>query len=407
MADPVVVRPDLEQVFRAEYGRTVAALIRRFGDFDLAEDAVGEAIVVALQTWPVEGLPANPGGWLTTTARRKALDRLRREAVGSARQREAAYLQDDDPSQDTGPVQDDRLRLIFTCCHPALAPQARIALTLRMVGGLTVAEIARAFLLPERTLAQRITRAKRKIADARIPYRVPSADDLPERLGGVLHVLYLIFNEGYLGTCGPGVRDDLAAEGVRLTRALRDLAPDQPEVWGLLALELLTLARGPARMVGGELVPLDRQDRTRWDAAHLAEGLDLVRDCLASNRPGPFQLQAAISAVHCDASRFADTDWAQIVALYDQLLVLAPSPVVQLNRAIAVGELDGPGVALGLVDRLPLHDYPDWHAARGDLLARLGRRDEASAALATARDLTANQAQADLLRSRLAALDSR
>ena len=399
-----VAAPLLERIFREEYGRCVAALITRFGNFDLAEDAVSEAIVVALQKWPDDGVPPNPGGWLTTTAHRKALDRLRREAVGVERQHAAALLVDRSPTEDTGPVTDDRLRLIFTCCHPALAPEARIALTLRLVGGLTVAEIARAFLVPESTLGQRITRAKRKIADAHVPYRMPTGSDLPARLSGVLHVLYLIFNEGYLATGSDGARDDLAGESVRLTTALRDLMPAQPEVTGLLALQLLTLARRPARLVDGALVPLDGQDRSRWDAALVVQGHALVRECLALNRPGPYQIQAAIAAVHTSASRFADTDWRQVVALYDQLLAVAPSPVVVLNRAVAVGELDGPAVALTLIEKLALADYPDWHAARGELLRRLGRKDEAAAALTEAVELTGNSARTTFFRGRLATL---
>ncbi|MFI7586084.1 RNA polymerase sigma factor [Spongisporangium articulatum] len=399
------VRPDFESVFRAEYGRTVAALIRRFG-FEVAEDAVGEALVVALERWPVEGVPPNPGGWLTTTAHRKALDRLRRSEVGSRKESEASYLGSlpVEPLPDDGVVEDDRLRLVFTCCHPALALEARVALTLRLVGGLTVQEIARAFLVPERTLAQRITRAKKKIADAHIPYRVPSAEDLPGRLAGVLHVLYLVFNEGYLATAGSDVRDELALEAVRLTRVLHSLVPAEPEVTGLLALQLLTLARRPARVVDGALVPLDAQDRSRWDAALIAEGHALVRSCLEIGQPGPFQIQAAVAAVHTDAATFADTDWSQIVALYDQLLVVAPSPVVALNRAVAVGELDGPVVALRLVDSLELTDYADWHATRGELLRRLGRASEAASALERAAELTANEAQGTFLARRLAAL---
>jgi RNA polymerase sigma-70 factor (ECF subfamily) len=379
-------------VVRAEHGRVVAQLIRRLGDIDLAEDAVAEALVTALERWPVDGIPPNPGAWLTTTAGNKAIDRIRREGKRDAKHQEALMIADDTPHQPTGPVQDDRLRLIFTCCHPALAPENRVALTLRLLGGLTVAEIARAFLVPETTMAQRITRSKQKIKKANIPYRVPQAEDLPARLGAVLAVLYLVFNEGYLASEGEGVRVDLSTEAIRLTRQLASML-DEPEVTGLLALMLLTEARRPARVREGVLVTLDQQDRSLWDAALVDEGHRLVRRCLATNRPGPYQLQAAINAVHTDALDSSMTDWSQVVRLYDQLLALQPSPIVELNRAVAVAELDGPEVAFGIVDRLDLASYHPWHVARAELLRRLGRYDEARAAYDRALDLTGNEAE--------------
>lgn len=385
-------------VVRTEYGRVVAGLIRRFGDIGLAEDALGEALVVALERWPRDGVPANPAGWLTTTATRKALDHLRREKVRDEKYAEAIMLTDDTPPEPTGPVTDDRLRLIFTCCHPALAAQARVALTLRLLGGLTVGEIASAFLVPEPTMAQRITRAKAKIAKARIPYRVPGHEDLAERLDGVLAVLYLIYNEGYLSSGADAAdRPDLAEEAIRLTRAVRSLAGgigSPPEVDGLLALMLLGSARRPARIgPGGALVTLDEQDRTLWDADLIDEGHALVRECLRRNRPGPYQLQAAIQAVHTDALDASLTDWGQVVALYDQLLALAPTPVVALNRAVAVAELDGPQVALAVVEGLGLTAYGPWHATRADLLRRLGRTDDATRAYAAAIATTDNPAE--------------
>jgi RNA polymerase sigma-70 factor, ECF subfamily len=384
----------VERVFREEYGRLIASLVRRFGDIDIAEEAAGEALVVALEKWPEAGVPPNPGGWLTTTAGNRAIDRIRREKQRDDKQQAALMQHDDTPHDPTGPVEDDRLRLLFTCCHPAIAPEARIALTLRLLGGLTVPEVAQAFLVPESTMAQRITRAKRKIAAANVPYRVPEADDLPERLGGVLTVLFLVFNEGYLATGdGDPVRDELTGEAIRLTRVLRSLMPEEPEVTGLLALLLLTEARRAARVRNGQLVPLHEQDRGGWDRALVAEGHALVRECLTINRPGRFQLLAAINAVHTDASSAADTDWSQVVALYDQLTRLDPSPVVALNRAVAVAELDGPEVALALVDRLPLAGYHAWHAARADLLRRLGRSAEAKAAYDAAVAATRNSAE--------------
>jgi RNA polymerase sigma-70 factor (ECF subfamily) len=386
-------------IVRAEHGRVVAQLIRRLGDIDLAEDAVAEALVTALEKWPVDGIPPNPGAWLTTTAGNKAIDRIRREGKRDAKHQEALMITDDTPHEPTGPVQDDRLRLIFTCCHPALAPENRIALTLRLLGGLTVAEIAAAFLVPETTMAQRITRSKQKIKAANIPYRIPEEADLVDRLGGVLAVLYLIFNEGYLSS-GPTMRVDLAEEAIRLTRQLATLIA-HPEVHGLLALMLLTEARRPARVADGVLVTLDQQDRSRWDTALIDEGHTLVRRCLAANRPGPFQLQAAINAVHTDALDASMTDWSQIVQLYDQLLVLTPSPIVELNRAVAVAELDGPEVALAIVDRIGLDSYHPFHVTRAELLRRLGRDPESRAAYEAALGLVENEAErAHLVRRR-------
>jgi RNA polymerase sigma-70 factor (ECF subfamily) len=387
-------RAAVERVFREEYGRVIASLVRRFGDLDLAEEAAGEALLLAVEKWPTSGVPPNPGGWLTTTAANRAVDRIRREKQRDAKHQAAFMQHDDSPHEPTGPVEDDRLRLLFTCCHPALAPEARIALTLRLLGGLTVPEIAQAFLVPETTMAQRITRAKKKIAAAKVPYRVPEAGDLPVRLGGVLTVLFLVFNEGYLATGdGDPVRAELTGEAIRLARILRRLLPDEPEVAGLLGLLVLTEARREARVRHGELVPLTEQDRGGWDRALIAEGHDLVRDCLAVNRPGRYQVLAAINAVHTDASRASDTDWSQVVALYDQLTALDPSPIVALNRAVAVAELDGPEVALALVDRLPLEGYHAWHAARADLLRRLGRSAEAKEAYDAAIAATLNTAE--------------
>jgi RNA polymerase sigma-70 factor, ECF subfamily len=384
----------IERVFREEYGRLIASLVRRFGDIDIAEEAAGEALVTALEKWPESGVPPNPGGWLTTTAGNRAIDRIRREKQRDAKHQAAVMVYDDTPHANTGPIEDERLRLIFTCCHPALATEARIALTLRLLGGLTVAEIAQAFLVPETTMGQRITRAKTKISVAKVPYRVPEAADLPARLGGVLAVLFLVFNEGYLSSGdGAPVRAELTAEAIRLARILRQLLPDEPEVTGLLALLLLIEARREARVRNGQLVPLAEQDRAGWDAALIAEGHDLVRECLAINRPGRYQFLAAINAVHTDAPTATDTDWSQVVALYDQLTRLDPSPIVALNRAVAVAELDGPAVALSLVDRLPLSDYHAWHAARADLLRRIGRSAEAKDAYDAAINATQNSAE--------------
>ena len=389
----------IERIFRDEFGRVVASLARRFGDLDIAEEAAGEALAIAVEKWRSDGIPPNPGGWLTTTAGNRAIDRIRREQRRDDKHRQAEMIQDPEPHEATGPVEDDRLRLIFTCCHPALAPEARVALTLRLLGGLTVPEIAAAFLVPETTMAQRITRAKRKIAGAGIPYRVPGLADLPDRLGGVLAVLFLVFNEGYLASGGDTpVRQELTAEAIRLTRVLRSLLPGEPEVAGLLALLLLTDARRETRFAGGELVPLDQQDRSGWDPALVAEGHDLVRACLARERatgqpPGRYQLLAAINAVHTDAREARDTDWSQVAALYDQLVRVDPSPIVRLNRAVAIAELDGPEVALAEVDRLPLEGYHAWHATRADLLRRLGRAAEARAAYDAAIATTGNAAE--------------
>ncbi len=396
---------EISRIFREEYAAVVAALARRFGDLDIAEEAAGEAVVAALERWPGGGVPPNPGGWLTTTAHRKAIDRIRRESTRDTRHRQAAMTHDDTPPPDTGPVQDDRLRLVFTCCHPALAPAARVALTLRLITGLTVPEIAAAFLVPETTMAQRITRAKAKIKAARVPYRVPRAEDLPARTAGVLAVVYLVFNEGYLATAGEeSVRDDLCEEAIRLARLLRVLLPRDPEVVGLLALMLLTHARRPARVSDGVLVPLDEQDRTRWRRDLVDEGHELVRACLALNRPGPYQIQAAVNAVHTDAATAADTDWSQIAALYGQLASIDPSPVVALNRAVAVAELDGAEAGLELVDRLDLATYHAWQATRADLLRRLGRHAEARAAYDAAIALIDNEAERAFLERRRSGL---
>jgi RNA polymerase sigma-70 factor (ECF subfamily) len=393
------------QAHRDGWARIVAALTRRFGDLDIAEEAAAEAFATAVERWPADGVPANPGGWLTTTANRKAIDRIRRENKRDDKHREAQLLSDD-ASEPVGAVDDERLRLIFTCCHPALAMPTRVALTLRMVGGLTVPQIARAFLVQETAMGQRITRAKAKIKAARIPYRVPAADDLPARVGGVLAVLFLIFNEGYLAT-GPDtdpVRQELTAEAIRLTRLIRTLLPRDGEVVGLLALMLLTEARRPARVSAtGELVTLGEQDRGAWDAGLIAEGHQLVRERLAAGVfPGRYQLLAAINAVHTSAPDIRATDWAQIVALYDQLVRLDSSPIVALNRAIAVAELDGPQVALAAVDRLdePLAGYHAYHATRADLLRRLGHSQPARAAYDRAIELTGNTAQAVYLTRR-------
>jgi RNA polymerase sigma-70 factor (ECF subfamily) len=386
---------DVERVFREEYGRAVAVLTRVFGDIDTAEDAVQDAFAEAARRWPSAGLPPSPAGWIITTARNRAIDRLRREAARDAKQAQAALLHAQEQPAEEGPVRDDRLRLIFTCCHPALGPAARVALTLRLLGGLTTAEIAHAFLVPEPTMAQRLVRAKAKIRDAGIPYRIPAEADLPARLSGVLAVVYLIFNEGYTASSGEALaRADLCAEAIRLGRLLARLMPDEPEVTGLLALMLLTESRRAARTsADGGLVLLADQDRSRWDGALIAEGQALVRQCLRRGQPGPYQIQAAISAVHSDAPIAAATDWDQILRLYDQLLVVAPSPVVALNRAVAVAELDGPAAALALVDELDLDRYYLFHAIRADLLRRLGRRAEADAAYGTAIALAGNAAE--------------
>jgi RNA polymerase sigma-70 factor (ECF subfamily) len=389
-----------------EWARVVAVLTRRFGDLDIAEEAAAEAFATAVERWPSDGVPPNPGGWLATTAHRKAIDRIRRESKRDDKQKEARMLYDDDPPGPVGAIDDERLRLIFTCCHPALAMETRVALTLRMVGGLTVPEIARAFLVQETTMSQRITRAKAKVSAARIPYRVPSAEDLPARVSGVLAVLFLVFNEGYLAT-GPGtdpVRQDLTTEAIRLTRLLRALMPEDGEVAGLLALMLMTEARRDARISAtGQLVTLDEQDRTAWDAALVGEGHRLVLARLAAGvAPGRYQILAAINAVHTSARDARDTDWSQVLALYDRLVRLDASPVVALNRAVAVAELDGPEVALAAVDRLEdsLAGYHAYHATRADLLRRLGRRQESRWAYDRAIELAGNTAETAYLTRR-------
>ncbi|GAB3397885.1 sigma factor-like helix-turn-helix DNA-binding protein [Humibacter soli] len=394
--------PIEEAITRAhheEWARVVASLTRRFGDLDIAEEAAAEAFATAVERWPADGVPPNPGAWLTTTANRKAIDRIRRENKRDDKQKEAHHLYDDSPPESLGAIDDDRLRLIFTCCHPALATPARVALTLRMVGGLTMPEIARAFLVPEPTMGQRITRAKAKIKAARIPYRMPSAADLPARVSGVLTVLYLVFNEGYLATGADAdpIRRELTAEAVRLARLIHTLLPDDGEVAGLLALMLMTEARHDARVSdAGELIPLDRQDRGCWDVALIAEGHRLVRERLVSgDAPDRYQVLAAINAVHTSARDIHDTDWSQVVALYDQLARLDPSPIVALNRAIAIAELDGPEVALAAIDRLDssLAGYHAYHAARADLLRRLDRDEEARVAYDAAIGLAGNTAE--------------
>nr|WP_107909839.1 RNA polymerase sigma factor [Streptomyces chartreusis] len=390
-----MTHPDVEAVFRAEYGRAVAVLVRALGDIDLAEEAVQDAFTTALRRWPETGVPPSPAGWIITTARNRAVDRLRREAGRGERHAQAALLHAPDAPREEGPVRDERLRLVFTCCHPALAVQTRVALTLRLLGGLTTAQIARAFLVPEPTMAQRLVRAKAKIRNAGIPYRVPRDADLPDRLTGVLAVVYLIFNQGYEGEAA------LCAEAVRLGRLLAELMPDEPEVTGLLALMLLVESRRGARQdEHGELVPLPEQDRGLWDRDLIAEGQSLVRRCLRLGRPGPYQIQAAIQAVHSDAPSGRDTDWGQIRQLYDQLMAVAPSPVVALNRAVAVAETEGPARALGLVDALDLDGYHVLHAVRADLLRRLGRDTEAVREYERAVELSENPAERAYLERR-------
>ena len=398
------------QIFREESGRSLATLIRIFGDIDVAEDAVQEAFVVALRKWPMDGLPPNPGGWITTTARNRAIDRLRRESRGRELLEEMAALSLDthDPGgpQEVAHLEDDRLRLIFTCCHPSLSSEAQVALTLRLLGGLSTDEVARAFLVPEATMAQRLARAKRKIKAAHIPYRVPEDHELPGRLGPVLAAIYLIFNAGLTHSTEPS----LCLEGIRLARILVALMPDEPEVAGLLALFLLTESRHPSRTAAdGSVVLLGEQDRSRWDKALIEEGQAIVRESLRRNRPGAYQLQAAINAVHAGALSIEQTDWVRIVFLYDQLLAISPTPVVAMNRAIAVGEVQGPGAGLALIDALALDDYYSYHATRADLLARLGRDREAADAYERGAALAPTESEREFLslggRSRLRSRD--
>ena len=377
----------------------MAALIRVFGDIDVAEDAVQEAFAIAASRWPGDGLPPNPGGWITTTARNRAIDRLRRESRGRELLIEAAVLSPgtSDPAmpEEAGPVEDDRLRLIFTCCHPALSTEAQVALTLRLLGGLSTREVARSFLVTEQTMAVRLVRAKRKIKAARIPYRVPGDHELPGRLRPVLSVVYLIYTAGLTSPAESG----LCPEAIRLARILATLMPDEPEVAGLLALLLLTESRRASRtQPDGSLVLLAEQDRRRWDRALIEEGQAIVRWCLHRNQPGAYQFQAAINAVHADAATAAQTDWPQIAALYDQLLAVAPTPVVALNRAIAIGEVQGPAAALALADELDLDNYHLFHATRADLLHRLGRDSEAAAAYERAASMAPTPAERDFLR---------
>ncbi|MFE4195880.1 RNA polymerase sigma factor [Paenarthrobacter sp. NPDC056912] len=405
----------IEDIFRREYGRSLAVLVRVLGSIDAAEDAVQEAFLTAVELWPAQGIPPSPAGWIITTARNRAIDRLRRDEVGRAKHTESAILhsaqQEGVPEQaladvEEDAVEDDRLKLIFTCCHPALSMEARVALTLRLLGGLTTPEIAKAFLVPESTMAQRIVRAKSKIRNARIPYRVPSGAELSDRLGGVLAVVYLIFNEGHTASSGSAlVRPELCTEAIRLGRLLVELMPDEAEAYGLLALMLFSESRRPARTsASGQLVVLAEQDRSRWDVVLVHEAQDIVRRCLRRGMPGPYQIQAAIQAVHSDAPDSRLTDWLQILALYDQLLVFQSSPVVVLNRAVAVAEVEGPTAALAVVDQLPLGSYYLFHAVRADLLRRLGRVDDARLAYAAALELTENAAEQEFLDRRLSSL---
>jgi RNA polymerase sigma-70 factor (ECF subfamily) len=395
---PFVDDAEVGRIFRLEFGRVVAALARVFGDIDTAEDAVQEAFAIALAKWVAGGLPPNPGGWITTTARRCAIDRLRRESRGLELLGDVARLAPGDDAhgvlEEAGPVQDDRLRLIFTCCHPALSMEAQVALTLRLLCGLTTTEVARAFLVAEPTMAQRLVRAKRKIKAARIPYRVPQDHELPNRLPSVLAVVYLVYNAGLTSGAEPG----LCLEGIRLARILVTLMPDEPEVAGVLALLLLTESRRASRTrPDGRLVLLAEQDRSTWDRALIDEGQSIVRRCLRLNHPGAYQLQAAINAVHADAATLEQTDWSQIVVLYDQLLAVAPTSVVALNRAIAIGEVQGAAAALALVDQVDLDNYYLFHATRADLLRRLGRNSEAAVAYDRAATLAPTDGERDFL----------
>jgi RNA polymerase sigma-70 factor (ECF subfamily) len=403
------VSAGIEAVFRGEYGRCVATLIRFLGDINLAEEAVQDAFTVAVAKWPVDGLPPNPGAWIVTTARNRAIDRLRRESMRDERHAQAHHLYGTEVTEpelaEEEAVRDDRLRLIFTCCHPALNQPAQVALTLRLLGGLDTPEIARAFLVPEPTVAQRIVRAKRKIKDARIPYRVPSEAELPDRLKPVLAVIYLIFNEGYTATSGELIRLDLCEEAIRLARLLVELTPGEPEAHGLLALVLLLHARRAARVgPDGALIRLADQDRQLWDQDLVAQGQAIVAACVRRNAPGPYQLQAAVNAVHSVAPSIGKTDWPAILALYDQLYALAPTPVVALNRAVVLAEVEGPAAGLAAIEDLDLRAYHLFHATRADLLRRLGRTDEAAAAFAAARAMTANPVEQAFLAGQITAL---
>ena len=395
MPDNQVGSAEIARIFKNESGRAVATLVRRFGDIDIAEEAVQEAFVEAVRRWPSDGMPPSPAGWIITTARNRAIDNRRRESKRDDRQRQAHDLVPTDEPEEIEIVDDDQLRLIFTCCHPALSPEAQVALTLRLIGGLQTPEIARAFLTSEPTMAQRIVRAKKKIKKANIPYRIPGDAELPNRLRPVLSIIYLIFNEGYLATSGGElVRADISTEAIRLGRLLAGLMPDEPEVAGLLGLMLLTEARRPARTdENGNLITLRDQDRSLWTTAFIEEGHEIVAACVRRNRPGPYQLQAAIAAVHTDAAAADNTDWDQIVALYTQLAVLAPTPIVELNRAIAIAESGDTTAALGLVGQLDLDDYYLYHATVGDLLERVGRHREAAEAFTRAGELTNNESE--------------